>query len=185
MGAVVAALATEEMESARVVMRRLLWNLNDESGGIGWGFTRKLWARSRPAAPRWRPNLRRSWPPMCAPTGIIWSTPSCSAACSGASGAWPHARPQLIPGVAESLAPFLTAADPFHRGLAAWAAGPLPQRPTRAALLALVDDPAVFVFYREPLLTEAAVGTAARAALEPARRQPLGTPIPAARLKQL
>jgi hypothetical protein len=25
------------MESARVVMRRLMWNLNDESGGIGWG----------------------------------------------------------------------------------------------------------------------------------------------------
>lgn len=37
MGAVVSRLAEEDMESARVIMRRLMWNLNDESGGIGWG----------------------------------------------------------------------------------------------------------------------------------------------------
>lgn len=37
MGAVVSHLADREMESARVVMRRLMWNLNEESGGIGWG----------------------------------------------------------------------------------------------------------------------------------------------------
>jgi len=37
MGAVVSNLADHDMESARVIMRRLIWNLNDESGGIGWG----------------------------------------------------------------------------------------------------------------------------------------------------
>jgi len=37
MGAVVAQLADHERESARVIMRRLMWNLNDESGGMGWG----------------------------------------------------------------------------------------------------------------------------------------------------
>ena len=31
------ALAQEKMEEARVIMRRLMWTLNDESGGIGWG----------------------------------------------------------------------------------------------------------------------------------------------------
>ncbi len=36
-GRVVAALAGQDMEAARVVMRRLIWSLNDESGGIGWG----------------------------------------------------------------------------------------------------------------------------------------------------
>ncbi len=36
-GAVVANLAHKDMESARVIMRRLMWQLNDESGGIGWG----------------------------------------------------------------------------------------------------------------------------------------------------
>ncbi|MGE4559702.1 MAG: DVU0298 family protein, partial [Desulfobulbus sp.] len=37
MGRTVARLAGQEMEEARVVMRRFLWSLNDESGGIGWG----------------------------------------------------------------------------------------------------------------------------------------------------
>jgi len=37
MGAAVAKLAGHDMEAARIVVRRLMWNLNDESGGIGWG----------------------------------------------------------------------------------------------------------------------------------------------------
>lgn len=37
MGRTVAALADHDMENARVVMRRFMWMLNDESGGIGWG----------------------------------------------------------------------------------------------------------------------------------------------------
>lgn len=37
MGRVVSQIAEGEMEKARVIMRRFLWMLNDESGGIGWG----------------------------------------------------------------------------------------------------------------------------------------------------
>ncbi len=37
MGATVARLAEQDMEAARIVMRRFMWSLNDESGGIGWG----------------------------------------------------------------------------------------------------------------------------------------------------
>lgn len=36
-GEVVSRLAEKDMEAARIVMRRFLWSLNDESGGIGWG----------------------------------------------------------------------------------------------------------------------------------------------------
>ena len=36
-GQTMARLADENMEAARVVMRRFMWMLNDESGGIGWG----------------------------------------------------------------------------------------------------------------------------------------------------
>lgn len=37
MGQTVDRLAGQDMEQGRVVMRRLMWSLNDESGGIGWG----------------------------------------------------------------------------------------------------------------------------------------------------
>ncbi len=42
MGFAVARLAEQDMEEARVIMRRLLWSLNDESGGIGWGAPETL-----------------------------------------------------------------------------------------------------------------------------------------------
>jgi len=36
-GLTVSAVALEDLEQARIVMRRFMWTLNDESGGIGWG----------------------------------------------------------------------------------------------------------------------------------------------------
>ena len=36
-GITVSAIAETALESARTIMRRLIWSLNDESGGIGWG----------------------------------------------------------------------------------------------------------------------------------------------------
>ena len=36
-GLVVSRLSDQDIEAARVIMRRLMWSLNDESGGIGWG----------------------------------------------------------------------------------------------------------------------------------------------------
>ncbi len=37
MGYTVARIAGRDLERGRIVMRRLMWSLNDESGGIGWG----------------------------------------------------------------------------------------------------------------------------------------------------
>lgn len=42
MGGVVAKLANKDIEAARVIIRRLMWNLNDESGGIGWGSSEAM-----------------------------------------------------------------------------------------------------------------------------------------------
>lgn len=36
-GWLVPRIADQDMETARIVMRRFIWSLNDESGGIGWG----------------------------------------------------------------------------------------------------------------------------------------------------
>ncbi|WDP91894.1 MAG: hypothetical protein HUN04_20140 [Desulfobacter sp.] len=37
MGELALRLSGRSMEKARIILRRLMWNLNDESGGIGWG----------------------------------------------------------------------------------------------------------------------------------------------------
>lgn len=37
MGELALRISAKSMERARIILRRLMWNLNDESGGIGWG----------------------------------------------------------------------------------------------------------------------------------------------------
>jgi hypothetical protein len=37
MGDLGARVALKNKERARIILRRIMWNLNDESGGIGWG----------------------------------------------------------------------------------------------------------------------------------------------------
>lgn len=37
MGEVVAKIAKDDIAAARMIMRRLMWSLNEESGWIGWG----------------------------------------------------------------------------------------------------------------------------------------------------
>ncbi len=41
-GIVLAGLAGRDMEAARVVMRGMLWRMNEESGGIGWGVPESM-----------------------------------------------------------------------------------------------------------------------------------------------
>ncbi len=41
-GHVVAQLAERDLEAARVIMRRFMWMLNEESGGIGWGVPQAM-----------------------------------------------------------------------------------------------------------------------------------------------
>jgi hypothetical protein len=36
-GRIISQIADLNPEEARIIMRRLMWSLNDESGGIGWG----------------------------------------------------------------------------------------------------------------------------------------------------
>ena len=38
MGVVVSKIAIENIEDARIIMRRFMWNLTEECGGIGWGI---------------------------------------------------------------------------------------------------------------------------------------------------
>ena len=37
MGKLAVRIEQENIERARIILRRIMWNLNDESGGIGWG----------------------------------------------------------------------------------------------------------------------------------------------------
>ena len=141
MGVVVARLAHEDLESARIVMRRLMWNLNDESGGIGWGSPEamgEIMARHDRLAKEYACILvsyineaGNFLEHEMLQRGVLWGL-----------GRLAHTRPELVRNAAAYLPPFMGSKDAVHRGLAAWVAGAIPSEMTKSLLKHLVADEA-------------------------------------------
>lgn len=174
MGDAVARLAEVEMEEARIVMRRFLWSLNDESGGIGWGAPESMaeaMCRHAGLAEEYVHMLisymREDGPDICQDgnyiehpllqRGLLWGV----ARLSGC-------RPRLLidRGVGADIPPYLYSEDATVRGLAALAAGTLYLTATEARLRALVADPAPLALYSEGVMQATTVGELAQSALE-------------------
>jgi hypothetical protein len=164
MGRVVARLADENLESARVVMRRFMWNLNEESGGIGWGCPEAMgecMARSDRLADEYACILWSYLHPErnfiehpALQEGVLWGI-----------GRLAHSRPASSAGCAELIAPFLGSPEAALRGLAAWAGGPVADPRLAPLLEKLVDDRASFQLYRGERLEVCSVGELAQQAL--------------------
>ncbi|MBI5490019.1 MAG: HEAT repeat domain-containing protein [Deltaproteobacteria bacterium] len=157
LGAVVARLAEEELEAARNVMRRLVWTLSDESGGIGWGAPEAMGeatARSEALADGFAHVLVAfirqdgnylEFEPLH--PGILWGI-----------GRLARARREHALDAAPHLPPYLESPDPAIRGTAAWAALALPTGATAAHLERLRGDPSVFPLYEGGVLADVRIG---------------------------
>jgi hypothetical protein len=145
-GAVVANLAREDMESARVIMRRMIWNLNDESGGIGWGLPEamgEVMARHEGLAEEYV-NILLSYiredgnflehEPL--QRGVLWGLARLA-----------QTRPELLEQAVPHLQPFLTSEDATIRGLAAWTIGLLGAGQDDPGLEVLKSDDTEVEFY--------------------------------------
>jgi hypothetical protein len=164
MGEVVSTLALSDMESSRVVMRRLLWNLNDESGGIGWGSAEamgEIMARHAGLAAEYA-NLLVSFVRQdgnyieyeALQSGVIWGL-----------GRLAQKRPRLLTDLPALLPPYLRSDNAAVRGTAAWAAGFLDTAETKGLLNMLVDDNTPLQLYLNCSLIKMTVGRMAREAL--------------------
>lgn len=164
MGRVVAQLAEDDMSAAQVIMRRLLWNLNDESGGIGWGSPEAMgdiMARSSSLAR----DYGRLLISYIDPAGNFLEHKGLQQGALWGVGRLFHARPEAGCDCDHLLLPFLEASDATHRGLAAWASIPLSSKALRRPLEALTGDNAVLKIYEDMLLVEKSVGELARMAI--------------------
>ncbi len=156
MGLVVSNLADNDMESARVVMRRFIWNLNDESGGIGWGSPEamgEIMARHEGLAKEYHKILLSYIMPdgnyiehEILQRGVLWGI-----------GRLAHARPNLVKDFAHLLCPYMESPDPALRGLAAWTAGLFDCETTNRLLKRLENDQATLTFYLDDKLEELTV----------------------------
>lgn len=156
MGVVVSNLAETEMESGRVVMRRLIWNLNDESGGIGWGSPEamgEIMARHEGLAKEYYTILisyiipdRNYIEHEILQRGVLWGI-----------GRLAHAKPHLVKDFAHLLCPYMESPDPALRGLAAWTAGLSDCKTTSRLLKRLENDQATLTLYFDGVLEELTV----------------------------
>jgi hypothetical protein len=174
MGDAVARLAATEMEEARIVMRRFLWSLNDESGGIGWGAPESMaevMCRHADLADEYVHMLisymREDGEELCQDgnyiehpllqRGLLWGV----ARLSGC-------RPQLLleRGAGNDVLPYLAAPDAETRGLAALACGNLRLKIAEPLLRGLTTDAAGLSLYRDGDLASTTVAALTQSALE-------------------
>ena len=138
-GSLVADLAKTDTESARVVIRRFMWNLNDESGGIGWGCPEAMGmslARSAPLATEYWCVLTS----YIQPQGNYLEHPMLQRGAVWGVGRLAHSQPDLLATCGRLLIPYLEADDTIMRATAIWAALPIRTPELNPALEKLTAD---------------------------------------------
>jgi HEAT repeat protein len=165
MGAVVAKIADDEMEAARVVMRRLMWNLNDESGGIGWGSPEamgEILTCSDPLAEEYA-NILLSYTREdgnyleheMLQRGLLWGI-----------GRLAQVKPHLIRDSAQYLIPYLKVKDANVRGLAVWITCLIDMKEASPYLKKLREDSSEIQIYIDHKILKFRVNDLAEKALE-------------------
>ena len=147
-GGVAARIAGDDLEAARTIMRRLIWSLNDESGGIGWGAAEamgEIMARQARLAEEYHRILlsyiREDGNRLeheALETGVLWGI-----------GRLAQARPELLNEAASHLFAYLRSGNPDQRGLAAWALGFLDVRYSPGVIGSMLADLLEITIYEQ------------------------------------
>lgn len=164
MGAVVSKLADADREPAREIMRRLMWSLNDESGGIGWGapevmgeimacheglaheYAHMLLSYIRPDGNYLDHELLQR--------GVIWGIDRLA-----------QTRPHLVKRAVTYLHPHLKAKDAPTRGITIRIMGLLGAEAARPEILVLLHDHTEIQLYIDGAFTNPRVSDLAKQAL--------------------
>ena len=142
LGIYVSELAEKDLDAARNWMRRFLWQLNEESGGIGWGVAEvmgEVMARHDGLAQEFARLLVSylnedgnylEYEPL--QRGVLWGI-----------GRLAQVRPELLLSCSaiRYVQPFLNSSDGPLRGLAVWVLGFIGSPQCLPMLQSLLNDP--------------------------------------------
>ncbi len=165
MGRAVAKIADLDMEAARIILRRLMWNLNDESGGIGWGSPEamgEILAQHRALANEFAGILfsyaredGNYLEYVLLQRGLLWGI-----------GRLVQTDPAFGEREVECLLPFLGSEDATVRALCAWIMGVAGVAESRRDLKRLMNDDSRVRLFMNMALVEVQVAELAEEALK-------------------
>jgi HEAT repeat protein len=165
LGPIVADLADHDMEAARVVMRRFMWSLNDESGGIGWGAPEAMGEIMA-----WHDRLAEEYAHILVAymreDGLYLELPQLQQGLMWGLARLAMKKPDLLnaKNAAAYLLPYLNSTDSTVRGLAAWTLGLLQSKEATTYLAKLVNDSTrVKIFLSRTLVSDTVGGMAHKA----------------------
>lgn len=175
LGLAVARMADENMEQARVVMRRLLWHMNEESGNIGWGIPEtmaEVMANHRRLADEYN-RMLHSYVRETTEDDNYLDHPPLRASVYWGLGRLAQARPDLMGNTVRALSWGLEDEYRPGRGMAAWALGILRAREAADKLRPLLHDDTPVELFENRTVVCTTVGGLAAQALER-----MGEPVP-------
>ena len=165
LGPIVADLADHDMEAARVVMRRFMWSLNDESGGIGWGAPEAM-AEIMAVHDRLAEEYGHMLVAYMREDGFYLELPQLQQGLMWGLSRFAMVKPDLLKAknVIIYLLPYLNSPDSTVRGLAARALGFLQSKEASQELAKLVNDSAqVKIFLNRTFVADTVGGLAHKA----------------------
>jgi len=173
-GEVLARLADKDMEAARIIMRRYIWSLNDESGGIGWGapeaMAEAMFHHDRLCDEYVHMLISyiRSDGPLEHQDGNFLELPALQRGLLWGIGRLAEKRAPLLlqKKVVPDLFPYLASEDFTVRGLAARALGLLGTNIPDDSLEELLDDERSVRFYHDGEISVLTVSTLAATAVK-------------------
>ena len=172
MGPTVGSVANHDMEQARIIMRRFMWSLNDESGGIGWGAPEsmaEIMAGHKGLAEEYAHMLvsymREDGNFLeleMLQRGLIWGIARLSQSKPAIMNKWK---------APEYLKPYLRSDDATVRGLAALGLGILQHSFALEEIKKLIDDPHQIRLYWDREFHSSSVGELASQAIRTLARK--------------
>lgn len=165
MGQTVAALADLEMEDARVVMRRFMWMLNDESGGIGWGVPEAM-GEVLACHPRLAEEYAHILVSFMREDGFFLELEALQRGLMWGVARFSGAAPDLLRSkdAVRYILPYLDTNDPTIQGLACLALGLLGERQASSFLSPFINDNRTLTLYQDGDFIDTTVGELARSA---------------------
>ncbi len=184
-GLIIPRLAEKKIEHARRVMRRFLWSLNDESGGIGWGAPESLAEIMCHCRQLRMEYLHMLISYMCRDgeenfqegnylelpmlqRGLLWGVARLTQS---------HRDEMVERNIVENVTSYLSSPDLHVAGLAIWTLGLLGAKSTEVKIAAFIDRNELILIYRDHVLEEVAIGQLAEDAIRAINLQTSSSPL--------